>query len=189
MNVPRLVSSQTNRRRLASIDQPGDETVVRLRTHRRGTMAQKPEREPSTDGSSALAVPFAVAAPRHLHAVGSADERKWVAQLAARITGAAIEVLAGLRPVHQLAHVAHRDVLAALQLRASLSRKDAPGAAPQLALIHRGATVLSSRASVVRPGVYEASAVVSDRLRCRAVAMRLEQIRDTGWRVTALEIG
>jgi hypothetical protein len=42
---------------------------------------------------------------------------------------------------------------------------------------------------MVQPGIYEASAVVSDRVRCRAVALRLEQVRDSGWRVTALEIG
>ncbi|MEA5453108.1 Rv3235 family protein [Sinomonas sp. JGH33] len=182
------IPDHRNRRTPAPVDGHGDDTVVRLRTHRRGTMAE-PEGGIRSEGTSALAAPFAMPAPRHLHAVGSADEQRWVARLAARITGAAIEVLAGVRPVHQLAHVAHRDILAALQLRANLSRADAPGASPELALVHRGAAILSSQASMVRPGVYEASAVVSDRLRCRAVAMRLEQIRGAGWRVTALEIG
>ncbi|WP_415856063.1 Rv3235 family protein [Sinomonas sp. G460-2] len=121
--------------------------------------------------------------------MGSKSERKWVAQLAGRITGAALEVLAGHRPVQQLAVWMPRDFLAALQLRASLSRKDAPGAAPNLALVHRGAAVLSSRASLVRPGIYEACVVASDQLRCRAVALRLEHADGVGWRVTALEIG
>ncbi|WP_422933690.1 Rv3235 family protein [Sinomonas sp. P47F7] len=121
--------------------------------------------------------------------MGSESERKWVAQLAGRIAGAALEVLAGHRPVQQLAVWMPRDFLAALQLRASLSRKDAPGAAPNLALVHRGTAVLSSRASLVRPGIYEASVVASDQLRCRAVALRLEHANGIGWRVTALEIG
>ncbi|BAS17199.1 hypothetical protein AHiyo8_55020 [Arthrobacter sp. Hiyo8] len=48
--------------------------------------------------------------------------------------------------------------------------------------------VRSVRVCAVNDGVYEASLVVSEELRSRAVAMRLEGINGT-WRVTALEIG
>lgn len=143
----------------------------------------------TVDGTSALALPLECREERQLHAVGSAAEREWIAQLAARITGAAIEVLAGRRPVQQLAPWLHRDLLANLQLRAALSRAEGAGRSGRTARVHRGATVLSSRAAMVRPGIYEASAVVSERIRCRAVALRLEQIQSSGWRVTALEIG
>ncbi len=163
-------------------------TVARLRTHGAPPSARPPAGTPPA-GSPAAAVPIASPTPRRLHAVGSDNERKWIAQLAGRITGAALEVLGGHRPVQQLAAWMPRDLLAALQLRASLSRKDTPGAAPELALIHRATTVLSSRATMIRPGIYEACAVASDQLRSRAVAMRLEYSRDSGWRVTALEIG
>ncbi|WP_249335965.1 Rv3235 family protein [Sinomonas gamaensis] len=141
------------------------------------------------EGSSALALPVEAAEPLQLHSIGSAAEQKWVAQLAGRITSAAIEVLAGRRPVQQLARWLDRDVLATLQLRARLSRAEGAGRSGKLALVHRGASLVSSRAMMVQPGIYEASAVVSDRVRCRAVALRLEQVRDSGWRVTALEIG
>jgi hypothetical protein len=40
----------------------------------------------------------------------------------------------------------------------------------------------------VTPDIYEASAVVIDELRTRAVAVRLERSKQI-WRVTALEIG
>ncbi|KHL00677.1 hypothetical protein LK10_19205 [Sinomonas humi] len=128
-------------------------------------------------------------APRALHAAGSSAERHSVEQLAARITGAAVEVLAGQRPVAQLAPWLPRDLLARLQLRANLGRMDSAPTPSRSARAHRASTVTSARATLVSPGVYEASAVVSDRLRSRAVALRLENVRGSGWRVTALEIG
>ena len=190
MNAPSLVPGFSPRVRNSPDGQSTQATVVRLRAHGTPTPSgSAPPPASKSDGTSALAVPVTGPPPRRLHAVGSESERKWLAQLAVRITGAAVEVLAGHRPAQQLAVWMHRDVLASLQLRASLSRRDTPGAAPELALAHRGATVRSSRACMIRPGVYEASAVVSDQLRCRAVALRFELAEGVGWRVTALEIG
>jgi hypothetical protein len=57
-----------------------------------------------------------------------------------------------------------------------------------MGLLHRNASVRSVRACGVTPDVYEASAVVMDELRVRAVAVRLERSKNV-WRVTALEIG
>jgi hypothetical protein len=121
--------------------------------------------------------------------VGSNAEKHAVEQLAARITGAAVEVLAGQRPVQQLAPWMSRDLLSRLQLRANLGRSDLAPPRSRATQAHRASTVTSARASLVAPGVYEASAVVSDRLRSRAVALRLEHLSGSGWRVTALEIG
>lgn len=152
-------------------------------------IAALPRAGVGVDGTSALADPPAPLPPRPLHAVGSSTERHSVEQLAARITGAAVEVLAGRRPVQQLAPWLPRDLLARLQLRANLGRIDTETPRSRAARAHRASTVTSARAALVSPGVYEASAVVSDRLRSRAVALRLENVSGGGWRVTALEIG
>lgn len=141
------------------------------------------------DGTSALALPPAPLPPRTLHAVGSTAEKHSVEQLTARITNAAVEVLAGQRPVQQLAPWLPRDLLARLQLRAHLGRVETAPPRSRAARAHRASTVTSVRASFVSPGVYEACAVVSDRLRSRAIALRLEHMSGSGWRVTALEIG
>ncbi|WP_246036134.1 Rv3235 family protein [Sinomonas susongensis] len=123
-------------------------------------------------------------------AVSPSAERHSVEQLAARITSAALEVLAGQRPVQQLAPWLPRDLLARLQLRANLGRADVAPPQSRAAKAHRASIVTSARASLVAPGIYEASAVVSDRLRSRAIALRLERRGSgRGWRVTALEIG
>lgn len=101
---------------------------------------------------------------------------------------AAIEVLAGTRPIHQLARRLDQRCLTALQHRASLIRHEAARSPRKLGGLHRNPTVRSVRACEVTPDIYEASAVVIDELRTRAVAVRLERSKQV-WRVTALEIG
>lgn len=97
---------------------------------------------------------------------------------------AVVEVLGGVRPAGQLVRWTSPDVYAALTRRAALAAR-----------VRRGA-VAGSRAAVVRgvriclpaDGVVEASAVVIDSGRVRAVAVRLEGL-DGRWRATALEVG
>ncbi|WP_078028019.1 Rv3235 family protein [Arthrobacter sp. KBS0703] len=101
---------------------------------------------------------------------------------------AAIEVLAGTRPIHQLARRLDQRCLTALQHRVSLIRHEAARSPRRLGGLHRNPTVRSVRACEVTPDIYEASAVVIDELRTRAVAVRLERSKQV-WRVTALEIG
>jgi hypothetical protein len=48
--------------------------------------------------------------------------------------------------------------------------------------------VRSVRVCEVAPGIYEASAVVVDDIRARAVAVRLERSKQV-WRVTELVVG
>ncbi|MFJ5860540.1 Rv3235 family protein [Pseudarthrobacter sp. NPDC092439] len=102
---------------------------------------------------------------------------------------AAMEVLAGIRPVHQLARRLDPRCLATLQHRAALIRREATRTAnPVLARLHRNSSVGSVRVCEVSEGIYEASAVVVDDVRARAVAVRLERSKQV-WRVTELVIG
>jgi hypothetical protein len=122
---------------------------------------------------------------RPLKAVGEKGE---VCAIARGTVQAAIEVLAGTRPIHQLARRLDQRCLASLQHRAALTRRLATGSSPTAGRLHRNPAVRSVRACEVAAGIYEASAVVVDELRVRAVAMRLERSNQV-WRVTALEIG
>ncbi|PTT61299.1 hypothetical protein DBR22_19210 [Arthrobacter sp. HMWF013] len=100
-----------------------------------------------------------------------------------------MEVLAGIRPVHQLARRLDPRCLAALQHRAALIRREqSRTASPLLARLHRNSIVRSVRACEVAPGIYEASAVVVDDIRARAVAVRLERSKQV-WRVTEFMVG
>ncbi|MBT0994649.1 hypothetical protein KIN34_10150 [Cellulomonas sp. DKR-3] len=96
---------------------------------------------------------------------------------------ASVEALVGRRSVAQLARWLAPGVYEALRARAGATlRAVGPGASG------RAAVVRSLRLCPVEPHVLEASAVVDDGRRVRAVALRLESHRRT-WRVTALEIG
>ncbi len=102
---------------------------------------------------------------------------------------AAMEVLAGIRPVHQLARRLDPRCLASLQHRAALIRREITRTGnPALARLHRNSTVRSVRLCEVADGIYEASAVVVDDVRARAVAVRLERSKQV-WRIVELVIG
>lgn len=116
------------------------------------------------------------------------DEVQEVCAITRSTVQAAIEVLAGTRPIHQLARRLDERCLTALQHRAFLTRREAARAPRKLGGLHRNPAVRSVRACEVTPDIYEASAVVVDELRVRAVAVRLERCKQI-WRVTALEIG
>jgi len=96
---------------------------------------------------------------------------------------AALEVAAGRRPASQLVRWTSEDVLTTLARRGALA-----GRLPRGMRAVTTTTVGSVRLCRTCPAAIEASAVVNDRGRIRAVALRLE---DAGgrWRVTALEIG
>lgn len=108
--------------------------------------------------------------------------------LARSIAQAAVEVLAGTRPAQQLSRSLDPRCLTALQHRAALTRAHAARAQAGRSRLHRNPLVRSVRVCAVKEGVYEASLVVSEELRSRAVAMRLEGGNGV-WKVTALEIG
>ncbi len=121
----------------------------------------------------------------HLH---STDEVPEICAIARGTVQAAIEVLAGTRPAVQLSRRLEPRCLAALQHRAALTRRLLAGKSPAAGRLHRNPAVRTVRACEVADGVYEASAVVVDELRVRAVALRLER-GTLAWRVTELEIG
>lgn len=124
--------------------------------------------------------------PRPLRAV---DEKTEVLAIIRSTIQASMEVLAGIRPVHQLARRLDPRCLATLQHRASLIRRElARSSSPALAKLHKNSIVRSVRVCEVAPGIYEASAVVVDDVRARAVAVRLERSKEV-WRITELVIG
>ncbi|MET4093458.1 Rv3235 family protein [Arthrobacter sp. UYCu712] len=141
--------------------------------------------------SSALAAPALTAVPSpaaagaHLTVV---DEGREICTICRSTVQAAVEVLAGTRPVQQLARRLDQRCLASLQHRAALTRRVASGNSPTAGRLHRNPSVRSVRACRISADIYEASAVVVDELRVRAVALRLERSKLV-WRVTALEIG
>ncbi|WP_426225454.1 Rv3235 family protein [Pseudarthrobacter sp. DSP2-3-2b1] len=119
----------------------------------------------------------------------AADESSEILAITRSTVQAAMEVLAGIRPVHQLARRLDPRCLAALQHRAALIRREqSRTASPLLARLHKNSIVRSVRACEVAPGIYEASAVVVDDVRARAVAVRLERSKQV-WRVTEFMIG
>lgn len=117
------------------------------------------------------------------------DEKTEVIAIIRTTVQAAMEVLAGIRPVHQLARRLDPRCLATLQHRASLIRRElVRSSSPSLARLHKNSVVRSVRVCEVAPGIYEASAVVVDDVRARAVAVRLERSKEV-WRVTELVVG
>lgn len=106
-----------------------------------------------------------------------ADPRKTTERLAQAI----VEVLAGIRPVTQLASVASLDVLRFLA-RNTGRLGGRPGTPVQRP------TVASLRICEPCDGVIEASAVIDTGMRRRALALRLEGI-DGQWRCIAINLG
>lgn len=110
----------------------------------------------------------------------AADPQAW----AARVAQAAIEVLAGDRPLAQLVRWTSSEVHE--QLRRGAARAARAGALARQSAPR--ATVRSVRVCRPAAGVAEASVVLARGPRVRAMALRLED--DGGrWRCTALEIG
>ena len=147
---------------------------------------------------SATANPGGAAAVRHVPLrvttapvapLRAADENSEILAITRSTVQAAMEVLAGTRPIHQLARRLDPRCLAVLQHRSALIRREqARSASPSLARLHRNSIVRSVRACEVAPGIYEASAVVVDDVRARAVAVRLERSKQV-WRVTEFMVG
>ena len=106
---------------------------------------------------------------------------------ATRFLLAALEVTHGVRPAAQLVRWTTPEVHEALARRAALAGRLRSGrAAPAMVSgALRVGTVLTCQTTV---HACEVAAVVHDRDRVRAVAMRLEGL-GTRWRVTALQIG
>ncbi|WP_347111224.1 Rv3235 family protein [Paenarthrobacter sp. S56] len=98
-----------------------------------------------------------------------------------------MEVLAGIRPIQQLARSLEPECYLALQHRTALTREHTSRSQPSQR-VHLSPMVRSVRACRISDTVCEATVVVAEEQRCRAIAMRLERTEES-WRVTALVIG
>ncbi|MBW1640712.1 MULTISPECIES: Rv3235 family protein [Microbacterium] len=101
------------------------------------------------------------------------------------LTQGALEVLAGVREVEQLARWFTEEAYAALVTRANLSAR--ARSARRVAPTRPVYRILSTRCSAPADGVVEATIVVAGPARTRAVAIRLEGY-DRRWRVTTLAV-
>lgn len=105
------------------------------------------------------------------------DPRPWAGHLAQGL----VEVMAGVRPASQVLRWTTPEVYAAVARRAAVSARRGAGSA-------RRTVVRGVRVCEPADGVAEASAVVVDGGRVRALAFRLVGI-DGRWRVEALQVG
>ena len=112
----------------------------------------------------------------------SAEVDARIEAISRSVTMGALEVLAGVRPLQQLARWMDFEEFERLQLRTNLVRGRGQGR------LHRTVRILRVRVCPVSPGVYEVAVAAAETDRVRAVALRLE-LRRGLWKVTALEIG
>ena len=96
-----------------------------------------------------------------------------------------MEDIAGVRDADQMARWLGEDAFAALVVRANLSTR--ARSARGLAVARPQCQVLSVRTASPAEGVVEVVVVISTRVRCRAIAMRLEGW-DRRWRATDLRV-
>ncbi|WP_051682000.1 Rv3235 family protein [Cellulomonas sp. HZM] len=152
--------------------------------------ARAPEPAPARTAPPTVTQRIAVlrAADRSTIVEAADDERGAVPDVdptvVARAVGlAAVDVLAGRRPVAQLARWVTPGVYEAIQRRAVLTSRARHGR-----VAARTSIVRAVRACAIDEHVHEASLVVDDGTRVRAVALRFESHRGS-WRATALDIG
>ena len=112
------------------------------------------------------------------------DPKPW----AGHIAQALVEVMSGSRPAPQLLRWTVPEVYAVVARRAAVSARRAAGEGRRGAPAAGRAVVRSVRLCEPADGVAEASAVVVDGGRVRALAFRLVGL-DGRWRVEALQVG
>lgn len=159
-----------------------------------GTVTRLPQQRtttpgPAVQGSLALSyspvaappVPAEVPAPRRPAEVR--DETAEIRHLAGSLAQAAVEVVAGQRPVLQMLRWTDEHVYGDLERRAALVAQARGTAARRLR-----AQVRSVHVCRPHPDVAEVSVHVRHGERSRALALRLERHRDR-WRCTVLQFG
>ncbi|THJ65974.1 hypothetical protein E8P82_10040 [Arthrobacter echini] len=123
--------------------------------------------------------------------VTDAEDVRRMAGIARSVAQGALEVLAGTRPLQQLARWLDPENYERLQLRTNLVRCIHPpvalGGSARVST-PRHIVIRSVRVCQVSAEAYEAAVVAFDQKRVRAIALRIERRRGT-WRITALEIG
>lgn len=137
----------------------------------------------------ALAVDFRAASEEQVFGVQPtvADELPEAARWSARIGQALVEVMHGARPPAQVLRWTSAEVYTVVARRGALAARRAGRSQRQGEGVTRRVRVRTARVCHPRDDVTEASLVVADGRRVRALAMRLEG-RDGRWVVTALQV-
>ena len=127
---------------------------------------------------------------RTVAALTGKNEMERVGAIARSIGQAAVEILAGTRPANQLSRWTEPEVVERFTQRAAMLKLVQEQCPDRRAVfeVHRAARIRRIRVCSPAPGCYEASLVVEESTRARAVALRLERIARQ-WRVTHLEAG
>ncbi len=130
--------------------------------------------------------------PAEVIDIDMAEEKRRVTEVSKSVGQAAVEVLAGTRPASQLSRWLDPQSYERLQLRSTMVRRqrEARSTRPSAGTprLHSNPHVRSAKLCRLNSEVYEASLVVVEQTRARAVALRLEYRKEL-WKVTALEIG
>jgi len=159
--------------------------IVRLEPRTRASLRRDQESGSPRYAHRSNPTASTVASSEHI------DELRQVTGTARSVGQAAMEVIGGSRPVQQLARWLDPECYDKLVHRADLvqakQERRRPSQTPEPRL-HRSAVVRSSRVCRVADDAYEASLVIVEAARVRAVALRLEFRRGL-WKVAALEIG
>lgn len=156
---------------------------IPLPTHEQGRLERSPGAAPYVQ--DALAVDFAAASddqlfgPQPTHARDLPDPQLWAAHIAQAI----VEVMHGVRPPNQVMRWTSPEVYAVVARRGSRAARRAGVRQPQ-----RRTTVTRVRICEPALDVAEASVVLIDGVRVRALAARLVG-RDGRWIVEALQVG
>lgn len=168
---------------LEPLDEPGG-TVVKMPSRIRQATAQ-------------LSPPGTGPATKVQALDPEAAERATVAAMSGRIAQSAMEVLNGVRSVHQLSRWLDARCMSSLTTRARLHAEACKAVARRgshealennVHLLHPQPVVHSVHCSYISPGIFETAVVIADRTRFRAMAMRFELSHGL-WKVTALRIG
>lgn len=127
---------------------------------------------------------------RSAAALTGRNESERVGAIARSIGQAAVEILAGTRPASQLSRWTDPEVVERFAERAAMLKLVQEQCPERRALfeVHRAARVRRVRVCSPAAGCYEASLVVEESTRARAVALRIERTARQ-WRVTHLEVG
>ncbi|RKQ37178.1 Rv3235 family protein [Kocuria tytonis] len=127
---------------------------------------------------------------RSAAALSGRNEAERVGAIARSIGQAAVEILAGTRPASQLSRWTDPEVVERFTQRAAMLKLVQEQCPERRAVfeVHRAARIRRIRMCSPAPGCYEASLVVDEATRARAVALRIERVARQ-WRVTHLEVG
>nr|WP_312607793.1 Rv3235 family protein [Kocuria rhizophila] len=127
---------------------------------------------------------------RSAAALTGRNESERVGAIARSIGQAAVEILAGTRPASQLARWTDPEVVERFTQRAAMLKlvQEQCPERRNLFEVHRAARIRRVRVCSPAPGCYEASLVVEESSRARAMALRIERV-SRQWRVTHLEVG